>query len=190
MPALHSVLFNFTHHQETSGYSMSLIRDPARGTSQFYIRVAWTTAFKQFFPTSLLLAVRTSAVAAVSKKVKMITSTYNLRLSSSKNKVVPFLLSRINKLDRRLRAVSLLLVRVFEQRSHASCEGASCEDANTRALATRATLLLRYSRLQVFKQKRDYLHSNSTAILTPEKPRDIAFMLSVLSACKDSGHRE
>ena len=124
------------------------------------------------------------------QKSKMITSTYNLRLSSSKNKVVPFLLSRINKLDRRLRAVSLLLVRVFEQRSRASCEGASCEDANTRALATRATLLLRYSRLQVFKQKRDYLHSNSTAILTPEKPRDIAFMLSVLSACKDSGHRE
>ena len=107
-----------------------------------------------------------------------------------KKKVVPFLLSRIKKLDRRLRAVSLLLVRVFEQRSLASCEGLCCEDANTRALATRATLLLKYSRLQVFEQKRDYLQSNSTAILTPEKPRDIAFMLSVLSACKDSGHRE
>ena len=48
MPALHSVLFHFTH-QMTSGYSISLIRDPARGTSQFYLRVAWTFAFKQFF---------------------------------------------------------------------------------------------------------------------------------------------
>ena len=48
MPALHSVLFHFTH-QVTSGYSISLIRDPARGTSQLYLRVAWTSAFKQFF---------------------------------------------------------------------------------------------------------------------------------------------
>ena len=189
MPAWHSVLFNFTH-QVTSGYSMSLIRDPARGTSQFHIRVTWTSAFKPFFPRSILLAVRKSTVAAVSTKVKMITSTHNLPLLPSKKKVVPFLLRRIKKLDRRLRAVSLLLVRVFEQRSLASCEGLCCEDANTRALATRATLLLKYSRLQVFEQKRDYLQSNSTAILTPEKPRDIAFMLSVLSACKDSGHRE
>ena len=31
------------------GYSISLIRDPARGTSQLYLRVAWTSAFKQFF---------------------------------------------------------------------------------------------------------------------------------------------
>ena len=46
--ALHSVLFHFTY-QVTSGYSISLIiRDPARGTSQFYLRVAWTFAFKQF----------------------------------------------------------------------------------------------------------------------------------------------
>ena len=30
----------------TSGYSISLIRDPARGTSQLYLRVAWTSAFK------------------------------------------------------------------------------------------------------------------------------------------------
>ena len=28
----------------TSGYSISLIRDPARGTSQLYLRVAWTSA--------------------------------------------------------------------------------------------------------------------------------------------------
>ena len=116
MQTLHSVLFNFTQ-QVTSGYSMSLIRDPARGTSQFYIRVAWTSACKQFFPKSLLLAVRTSTVA-----------------------------------DRRLRAVSRLLVKVFEQRSRASCEGGSCEDANTSALATRATSLLNYSRLQIFEQ--------------------------------------
>ena len=47
--ALHSVLLHFTY-QETSGYSISLIiRDPARGTSQLYLRVAWTSAFKQFF---------------------------------------------------------------------------------------------------------------------------------------------
>ena len=47
--ALHSVLFHFTY-QETSGYSISLIsyRDSARGTSQLYLRVAWTFAFKQF----------------------------------------------------------------------------------------------------------------------------------------------
>ena len=31
------------------GYSISLIRDPARGTSKLYLRVAWTSAFKQFF---------------------------------------------------------------------------------------------------------------------------------------------
>ena len=31
------------------GYSISLIRDPARGTSQLYLCVAWTSAFKQFF---------------------------------------------------------------------------------------------------------------------------------------------
>ena len=48
MPALHSVLFYFTL-EVTFGYSMSLIRDPARGTSQLYLRVAWTSAFKQFF---------------------------------------------------------------------------------------------------------------------------------------------
>ena len=35
----------------TSGYSISLIRDPARGASQLYLRVAWTSAFKQFFLT-------------------------------------------------------------------------------------------------------------------------------------------
>ena len=35
-----------------------------------------------------------------SKKVKMITSTHNLPLSSLIQKVVHFLLSRINKLDR------------------------------------------------------------------------------------------
>ena len=47
--ALHSVLFHFTH-QVTSGHSISLIiRDPARGTSQLYLLVAWTFAFKQFF---------------------------------------------------------------------------------------------------------------------------------------------
>ena len=33
----------------TSGYSISLIRDPARETSQLYLRVAWTSPFKQVF---------------------------------------------------------------------------------------------------------------------------------------------
>ena len=33
----------------TSDYSISLIRDPARGTSQSYLRVAWTSELKQFF---------------------------------------------------------------------------------------------------------------------------------------------
>ena len=46
--SLHSVLFHFTY-QETSGYSFLIIRDPARGTSQLYLRVAWTSACKQFF---------------------------------------------------------------------------------------------------------------------------------------------
>ena len=44
-----------------SGYSILLIRDPARGTSQLYLRVAWTSAFKQFLlfyanPLSLSLS--------------------------------------------------------------------------------------------------------------------------------------
>ena len=43
-----AVLFHFTH-LVTSGYSISIIRDPARGTSQLYLRVARTSAFKQFF---------------------------------------------------------------------------------------------------------------------------------------------
>ena len=50
--------------------------------------------------TSLLLAVRTSTVAAASEKVKMITSTYNLPLLSLIEKVINVLFSRINKLDR------------------------------------------------------------------------------------------
>ena len=33
----------------TPGFSIFLIRDPPRGTSQLYLRVAWTSAFKQFF---------------------------------------------------------------------------------------------------------------------------------------------
>ena len=48
VPALHWVLFYFTL-QVTSDYSVSLIRDPARGTSQSYLRVGWTSALKQFF---------------------------------------------------------------------------------------------------------------------------------------------
>ena len=40
----------------TSGYSISLIRDPARGTSQLYLRVARTSAFKQIFFNNLLRA--------------------------------------------------------------------------------------------------------------------------------------
>ena len=48
VPALHWVLLYFTL-QVTSDYSISLIRDPARGTSQSYLLVAWTSAFKQFF---------------------------------------------------------------------------------------------------------------------------------------------
>ena len=48
VPALHWVLFYFTL-QVTSDYSISLNRDPARGTSQSYLRVAWTSALKQFF---------------------------------------------------------------------------------------------------------------------------------------------
>ena len=46
---------SFYTHQLTSGYSISLIRDPARETCQFYLRVAWTSAFKQFFLNSCCL---------------------------------------------------------------------------------------------------------------------------------------
>ena len=45
----------FYTHQLTSGYSISLIRDPAKETSQFYLHVAWTSAFKQFFLNSCCL---------------------------------------------------------------------------------------------------------------------------------------
>ena len=48
VPALHWVLLYFTL-QVTSDYSISSIRDPARGTSQSYLLVAWTSALKQFF---------------------------------------------------------------------------------------------------------------------------------------------
>ena len=40
----------------TSGYSISLIRDPARGTSQLYLRVARTSAFEHIFLNFLLRA--------------------------------------------------------------------------------------------------------------------------------------
>ena len=43
-----------------AGYSISLIRDPERGTSQFYLRVAWTSALKQF---KLLVAIMVIAFA-------------------------------------------------------------------------------------------------------------------------------
>ena len=44
--SLTSSFFFYFAHQVTSGYSISLIRDLARGTSQFYLRVAcvaWTS---------------------------------------------------------------------------------------------------------------------------------------------------
>ena len=44
--AQHSVLFYFTFYVMSS-YSISLIRDPARGTTQLYLRVAWTYAFQR-----------------------------------------------------------------------------------------------------------------------------------------------
>ena len=53
MPALHLVLFYFTLYV-TFGYSISLIRDPARGSSQLYLHVAWTSTFKQFFQKWLI----------------------------------------------------------------------------------------------------------------------------------------
>ena len=37
-----------------SGHSISLIRDPARGTSQLYLSVVWTSAFKKFFQSTTL----------------------------------------------------------------------------------------------------------------------------------------
>ena len=49
--------------------------------------------------TSLLLAVRTSTVNTVSKKVTMITSSYYLLLSPLRWKALYFRLSRINILD-------------------------------------------------------------------------------------------
>ena len=55
-------------------------------------------AFRQVNFTSLLLAVRTSMVTTASTKVTMITSTHNLEMSL-RWKVLPFLLSRRDKLD-------------------------------------------------------------------------------------------
>ena len=52
--------------------------------------------------TLLLRAVRTSTVVIALKKVTMIASTHKLSLSSLIQKVVHFLLSGINKLDRDL----------------------------------------------------------------------------------------
>ena len=73
VPALHSVLFCFTH-QVTSGYSMSLIRDPARGTSQFYLGVSWTSEFKQFFlSTSFFTTPKMMKVKPLSKSFKTMT---------------------------------------------------------------------------------------------------------------------
>ena len=46
---------SFYTHQLTSDYSISLIRDPARETCQYYLRVAWISAFKQFFLNSCCL---------------------------------------------------------------------------------------------------------------------------------------
>ena len=51
--------------------------------------------------TSLLSALRTLAVATASKRVTMITSTYNLpQLSSLRQKFLHFLLSKLKMLDR------------------------------------------------------------------------------------------
>ena len=74
MPALQSVLFDITH-QVTSGYSISLIRDPATGTSQFYLRVAWTSAFidcvQSAFPLGIRLVLYTSASAIANHDVML-----------------------------------------------------------------------------------------------------------------------
>ena len=58
-----------------------------------------TVRVSTIFP-SLLLAVRTSTVATAFSRVTRIVSTHNLVLSSLQEKVLQFLLSRINKLDR------------------------------------------------------------------------------------------
>ena len=48
--ALHSVLFHFFTHQLTSGYSISLIRDPARRPSQLYLSgLLHSTSFSFLF---------------------------------------------------------------------------------------------------------------------------------------------
>ena len=55
VPVLHSVLFHFTH-QVTSGYSISLIRDPARGTRQFYL-LHFFNCIQTVFPTELMFTI-------------------------------------------------------------------------------------------------------------------------------------
>ena len=75
-------------------------------------------------------------MAAASKKEKMITSTHNLLLSSLIEKVVHFLLSRINKLDRdflywkNLSPVSPLRKHVTSLLSHKSLS--ACKDGGDR----------------------------------------------------------
>ena len=52
---MHSVLFHFTH-QVTSGYSITLIRDPARGTRQFYL-LPFLNCIQTVFPVELTFTI-------------------------------------------------------------------------------------------------------------------------------------
>ena len=59
----------------TSDYSISLIRDPARGTSQLiYLRVAWTSAFKHFFLLLLIIEIATGVL----ERMKLLISALSL----------------------------------------------------------------------------------------------------------------
>ena len=62
----------------TSGYSISLIRDLARGTSQLHLRVAWTFAFKQFFLISVLFLSNIAFKAFLTVQVNIYKALYNL----------------------------------------------------------------------------------------------------------------
>ena len=85
--------------------------------------------------TSLLFAVRTSTVAIASTEVTTFTSTHNLPLSSLLSKVLYFLLSRVNKLDRDFLHCQLLsfvwplrnhVTMRFSHQSFSACKDGDC----------------------------------------------------------------
>ena len=119
---MQEIAVEFVHSVKTRRRFSSLAKSTFRVSTRF---------------TSLLFAVRTSKVAIVSKEVTMFTSTHNLPLSSLLSKVLYFLLSRVNELDRdflhwqRLPFVCPLRNHVtlpFSHQSFSACKDGGCRE--------------------------------------------------------------